>query len=233
MKKNLLAGLVAGLFMFGMNVRSEASPLYLTFQVESAYYDVGINGSDYIGKQYIFMIKVDDHVANASLVDSNGDVIYYEDKPQHDYFYVEPVASNHVSGNGTSISGVRQYNLGIWSAYDNSKETVWGTGTDYGTFSYRNRVSLYTENDADKVSVDGFWSDKIWPPIHPDSWFAEGALWMIGDQGYYPNGVVMRAGFFAELVNISETDPTIPIPATILLLASGLIGLVGIRRKKK
>jgi len=106
-------------------------------------------------------------------------------------------------------------------------------------------------NDIDPafVTTEGFSADSDAPPSHngvdnPDEWL--GIVFNLQDSQTFEDVLdqlgtgELRIGIHVQGFDNSEgsesfvnNDTPVPIPASVLLLGSGLIGLVGFRRKKR
>lgn len=214
-----------------------ATPLYLTFETTGTIGSRGINANDYIGNRYVVMIETDEAAARASYIDSSGVTHYPEDldtpDTKYDHFYAEGIYGNYVTTAGSSDQDYYQkVNLGNWGAYSEYKQNVWGSGATYGTFSYKTRTSFFYGSESDYVSINGLWSEHIWPPSYPDSFLTSSALWSIYDYSRDINNTEVFGSFWANLVDVSETNP-VPEPATVFLFGIGVAGLVSTRYRKK
>ena len=96
---------------------------------------------------------------------------------------------------------------------------------EYGYMYYRNGVTSSSPSPFTNVQSGAYWSGTDGPSIFMDAWFftlSDGYQdWDLEDHNLYAWAV--RAGDVAP----------VPVPAAVWLFGSGLVGLVGMARRKK
>lgn len=116
------------------------------------------------------------------------------------------------------VDDVSNYGRSIWVAGGN-------TAPDFSG-DFLSAFSGYTFINSEDDATDGFFTHNI-GPLNNASYIAIGTPPRIGDLGPILDGSTDQ--FYIEGLNVTQ----VPVPAAVWLFGSGLLGLIGIARRKK
>ena len=255
MKKKMLTGLAAGLFVIGLTAMAEAAPLDLSSWSEYTYalggqpagnwvlsnFDttvtqtINADPSMYLDNANHASYKMDGNWRTATSSDDDyiGFVFGYQD-PSH--FYImdwKQSRQNEGGAYGFADEGFRILKIAADSSGDLVLRDFWESGTTHSTV-------LASNSGNDKG-----WEDYVSYKFHLDfvpgtfsilvSSQADTELWNVTvNDSSCTNGQFGFYNFSQKQVEYSGFEETpVPLPPAIFLFGTGLAGLAGIRFKRK
>jgi len=223
MKKltNLMAALVILLSFSG---KAQAVPMYYTFEgtVEYAYeFSAGLLGGLAVGDSLSYTMMMDFDV-QGTITAADGTTYTYSDglsyvgapnERYYDYFYTDYIGGSALMGGSGNTTGVNYgYEIDFTDPDPIYNDGVIAYG-DTGDYFYLYRSGSLIENFV--VGTTG--------------WTAMDEIW--GASGMEEARIESRN---MVLVSISDTNPyaSVPEPSTLILLASGMLGLLAFRKRQ-
>jgi len=207
MKKKILISLVVGIFSLGLTGNVAATQISVTAQNDWYYNHDWWTGG-----------HINQNFNNTATILTT---YRYEPGSGGDYnqMHLKFDLSSLGSINVSDITGAT-LNLNITSAYNNAG------GSNAGTISYKEDTQYVSTSDSGWTSFD------ILSPLT--------AGLTLGDTSanFSGNFIGVYAGAGYKFTSAEEGHPayleitTVPVPATILLFGSGLLGLIGVARRK-
>jgi hypothetical protein len=187
-----------------------AAPYYYTFEGQITSINDGaeiINEAGLtIGDDvtYVFLI---DYNKPSTYTRNNGTIYTYIDNANNDYFYFDYVSGSLIEekdgGYYNSDTDIAEYNHGRYSL----------TGS--------NHTVAYSRSQDNWARIEAF--------LGPMPSWSIGDTLVGAEIAYDSTGA---SSFFNSSLTVTNISPApVPIPTSMLLLGSGLIGIVGIKRK--
>jgi hypothetical protein len=205
-------------FFFFLSLTANAAPVNFTFEVNmpgSSEFNGTINSNVIPGtylydqgfldlKTVYYTIQVD-FDADGSYTRVNGLEFIYSDNTYVDYFYADYISGPIAAAGSVSGTQVLEYNYGNTNLISESSQLRVGNQHSWLSFS---RIDEWAVNPIDPMS-------------NTDIGLAMNTY---NDDGSAAGNIMIN---YVEIVDATP----VPVPGTLLLMGSGLIGLVRFRRK--
>lgn len=224
MKKSLLLGTVFCCLLISTN--SNASQLIYTFTTTSLDKTFNYNLPTYVGLEYRVFVDTE---RSANYINVSGDIMLQSDLSQagdgytysHDSFYTNWIGDYHVEPQAVDGTLFEQHegrssirndtNPNDSNSYDLREFVLWGGKSGHGLQIVQ---STFSTNEID---------------------FSIGSSWIVGEWFAPTNAGFGLCGFsFCGVYTnaILSNVEYVPIPSSIWLFGSGLIGLLGFAKRK-
>lgn len=205
MKKKLLAGLAVGVMMFGMRVVASAGTI-----VDTGAND---NGASWSMSSWQWLAGQFSLSQAYTITDMEG--------------YLWGSSNQYVRGNQLTVA-----------VYNNDNGTVPGTELFSKQFSVGDATGWYGASGLNwSLDAGNYWASfEVRGGDNYDGSLTGSALNPLGTEAYYNgnDGNWYAANTLNLAIRISgDAGAPVPEPATMLLMGTGLAGLIGARRKKK
>ena len=215
----VLAWLTAGWFMFGITGLAGASPMYYTFEGEVTSLQEGSTGFPFnpitVGTvfSYTFLVDFDEHGFVERYDGTTLTTPFIDD--HIDYFYADFLSESILTSDYdlafTTTGNTSERNVGYIDPAVYYEDPPNNPTNSYTAQLFGGSTSHFVEFQTLETYA-----------------FSIGKEWMLNEFLHGTN--FSRDGFYATMT-LTEIS-SVPIPSTVWLFGSGLIGLVGIARRK-
>ena len=153
---------------------------------------------------YSFMV---DFFEDGTYTRNNGEVVTRNDGSGYDYFYTDYVG-------GTALPEI-----------DGGSRNAWYDAAEFNSGWYKSGL---------QTTLTGLSSDNS-ISVFDYSYYRKPTDWVVGD-AFHSSDVIQSSTGFQSIIwadlTLSSVNP-VPVPSAIWLFGSGLLGLVGVARRKK
>lgn len=223
MKKKLLSGLVTGLLIFGMAAMANATPVTLNVDFGSLSWPyIGLGAAPDLATSTTWNC-LDFH---------GGSNLLYSDGTQAHGISVFTTASQGWTDGGNALVGDRIFVAGSWTQFT---VTISGLndGTNFDLYAYGSNPLYASTYTVGAISDYAIGNNNGYPFVHHDNYALlsqtspiNGEI-MINVDRYQGSRAAVIGGF-----QLQSSNP-VPIPATVLLFGTGVLGLAGTRLRRK